>query len=386
MSLYSTSTLGFGTSALDRVHHTGRIIRSLIDGENGPYVAVVWTDRPDDFDLFQQELRTLPCPPVLTVKLEKGSVLSLSREERADAILQAVDNAVAGAPSLEFANLWEQIVRDAANDTLVSLALAEAPEGPDPKALAFLAALLKSEANKRALEDDASSMSALLAALNPLHFDKVQARSAGMGPGDAAVVAPLRASARSGESALSQVEQAQFNASLLFDQHARGFGPGHLYSFDEVQVLGIGAALPGEQDVRRDTVEPDHLERAGELPVVFLEVSAACDHQQGKIQTARLLAGVVFPAATFKRGEKKKRLHSHGGDYLRTVEPMRIPGVVGFPAEDTCIAWNAHYPVAVPVSEMAKSTPIGRFREPLLADIRAWLGYQAGRPGYASIG
>ena len=210
--------LGFGTSAPDRVHHTGSIIRSLIDGENGPYVAVVWTDRPEDFDLFQEELRTIPCPPVLTVKLEKGAVLSLKREERADAILQAIDNAVAGAPSLEFANLWEQIVRDAANDTIVSLALAEAPEGPGPKALAFLAALLKSEASKNALEDDAGSMRALLAALNPVHFDKVEEASARMTPDQEMVVAPVRVAATADSPDLTVPERADLNAALPLRQ------------------------------------------------------------------------------------------------------------------------------------------------------------------------
>ena len=376
--------LAVESDVAQQVRHTKGIVNGLIDRENGPYVAVAWTSNHDAFTLFAEELQKLDCPPALTVSLEKRPVLDLKGRDRAEKILGAVGDAIAQAPPLEFANLWEQIVHDAANDTVGSLALAATPPAGEARSLAFFAALLNSQANPSALEDDANSVKALLAALNPVHFDKVEERSVQMDVARATAVAPIREKAKE-PGGLSLAERAQLNAALMFDQRAAAFGPGRLYSFDEVKALEVGAALPGEQEIRCDTVDPAHLARAGELPVIFLEVSATCDHQQGKIQTARLLAGVVFAAATFKEGEKKKRLHSHGGDYLRILEPMRIPGVAGSPADDVRVVWNAHYPVSISASQLANREPMGRFREPLLADIRAWLGYQAGRPGYASI-
>ena len=377
--------LGQGTDGPSRARYTRSIVDPLIDRDNGPYVAVVWTSNPEDFDLFKNQLQMIQCPPVLIVKLDKTDVLNLDADESATKILNAVEKAVADAPPLGFANFWEQTVRDAANDTLVSLALAEPPQADERKALAFLAALLRSEANRSALKDDVKSMRALLTALNQVHFDKVEERSASIGECEAKFVEPIREAALEEDDKLSPAEQSQLNAPLLFDDRAAGFGPGRLYPIEEIEPLGLEKALPDKVDILSDTVESGHLHRACALPVVFLEVSAACDHQQEKIRTARLLAGVAFADCTFEKGEKKKRVHARSAEYLRTLEPVRITGLGSLSSDDVRIVWNAHFPVSVPVSEIAECKPIGRFREPLLADVRAWLGYQSSRPGYASV-
>ncbi len=377
--------LGQGTDAPSRVRHTKSIVDPLIDRNNGPYVAVVWTSNSEDFDLFKNQLLTIQCPPVLTVMLDKTDVLSLDADESVAKILVTIEKAVADAPPLGFANLWEQIVRDAANDTLVSLNLDVPPASPQSKALAFFAALLRSEANSSALENDLGSRKALLTALNQVHFDKVEERSARIRDGETTLVEPIRKAATKGEDKLSLFEQSQLNTSLLFDYRADSFGPGRLYAFEEIEALCLGKALPDNQDVLCDTLEINHLERAPDLSVVFLEVSAACDHQQEKIRTARLLAGVVFPSSTFGEGDRKKRVNARSADHLRALETVSIPRVERFPMEGVRIVWNAHYPVSVPVNEIDKCKPIGRFREPMLADVRAWLGYQSGRPGYASV-
>ena len=298
--------LGFGTDGISRVNYTTGIVDSLIHSENGPYVAVVWTSNREDYELFKSKLRTIKCPPVLTVKLDKGEVFELKEADRATKILGTIQMALAGAPPLKFANLWEQIVRDAANDTLVSLALAEPPQADERKALVFLAALLRSEANKSALNDDVKSMRALLTALNQVHFDKVEERSASIGECEAKFVEPIRKMALEEDEKLSPAEQSQLNAPLLFDSRAAGFGPGRLYPIEDLESLGLGKALPDKADILNDTVESGHLSRASVLPVVFLEVSAACDHQQEKIRTARLLAGVAFPDGTFEKRRKKR--------------------------------------------------------------------------------
>ena len=377
--------LGQGTDGPSRARYTRSIVDPLIDRNNGPYVAVVWTSNSEDFDLFKKQLKKIQCPPVLTVMLDKTKVLTLNADESVVKILDVIENAVADVPPLEFANYWEQVVQDAANDTLVSLDLDVPPKSSRAKSMAFFAALLRSEANSGALENNVGSMRALLAALNQVHFDKVEERSAKIEDAEATLVGSIRKTAKKGENKLSLVEQSQLNASLLFDNRAEGFGPGRLYAFEEVEALGLGKALPDKQEVLEDTVEIEHLERAHDLPLVLMEVSPPCDHQQGKIRTARLLAGVVFPSSNFGQGERKKRVNARSSDYLRALETVRIPDVESFPVEGVRIVWNAHYPVSVSVNEIHKCKPIGRFREPLLADVRAWLGYQSGRPGYASV-
>lgn len=377
--------LGFGNDSQSRVQHTRGVVDRVIDKENGPYVAVIWTSNAEDYDLFCEALKTIKCPPILAVKLEKSSVINLEATACAEKILESIAKAISDVPPLDFANLWQQIVWDAANDTIVSLEVADHPSSTNHRALGFFAALLKSEADAWALESDANGMRALLAALNPVHFDKVEERSAGMAEGDRAVVAPIRERARgvSGDLALSDI--AKLNTSLSFDRRVDNFGSGRLYCLDEIRQLGIGSALPDDQCVRSDTLERDHLQRGSDLPIVLLEISAACDHQQQKIHTARLLAGVVFDASRFGVGERRKRVNARCADYLRTLEPLQISEVNGFPANDVRIVWNSHFPVSVSVSAIADCSPIGKLREPVLADIRAWLSYQVSRPGYVSV-
>ena len=251
--------------------------------------------------------------------------------------------------------------------------------------MAFLAALLKAEANSNALNTDRDALRALMAALNLVHFDKVEQRSANLTPDLEAAVASIRQAAADGKPALEATERAELNAGLLFDSRANGFGAGRIYGFDDVAALELGPALPDARAIRTSTVDKGHLDRASDLPVVFLEVSAACDHQQGGVGAARLIAGMAFEAARIKHALKAERVHPREGAYLRRIEPLRLPDTECFPAEEVVLVWNARYPLSTSVEALSTLQPIGRLREPLVADIRAWLGYQAGRPGYVSV-
>ena len=378
--------LGVSAGPEGEIQHTRRLVDALIDPDNGPYVAVVWTSNPDDFEMFKEKLRDIRCPPVLTVKLDKNKINDEQSETaRAEAILGAVSDALAEASPLEFSNLWEQVVRDAASDTVVSLQLATQPECGDSPSMAFLATLLRAEAAGATLDSDSDALRSLMAALNPVHFDKVEERSANLPPDLESVVEPIRCAASAGEPALVSAERAELNTALLFDPRATGFGAGRIYRHEDIATLQLGPALPIPQDIRDSTVVPDHLDRASDLPILFLEISAACDHQQGGIGAARLIAGLVFARSKIEEGLKVERVNPKKAEYLRWVEPLRIPEVECFPSEEVVFVWNARYPVSTSVEGLSALQPLGRLREPLVADIRAWLGYQAGRPGYVSV-
>lgn len=384
--------LGVGTSVEAQVSHTTNIVNDLIDRENGPYVAIVWTSNPDDFDLFVERLSHIDCPPVCARMLDKGTVLgSGSQRDQAQKILSAVRTALNLAPLVKFSNLWEQVVRDASNDTVVSLHLAKHPGSGNATGMSFLVALLDATADDNALQSDRGALRALLSALNPVHFDKVEEQSVRWTRQLKAAVAPIRRatnvnrSTQGNQPLLSLVEQASLNTAMLFDRHARGFGAGHIYGFSSINRLRLGPALPTQSDIRESTVLDAHLPRARKLPVIFLEVSAPCDHQQGRAGTARLIAGVAFAASTFKRGASAAKVNMAHGNHVRDIKPLQIAGRGDFPADEVVLVWNSHYPVSVPAERLSRLRPIGRLREPPLADVRAWLGYQASRPGYASV-
>ena len=197
---------GMGNDMPSKIWTTKGVVDRLIDPRNGPYVAVVWTTNTEDYCDFKEALEAIKCPPVMTVMLEKMATLNSREDEPADIIIRSIEEAVIDAPPLDFANFWEQVVRDAGNDTLVSLALAEGPGACEQRGLALLAALLRSEASATALKSDVDSMRDLMVALNQILFDRVEARSASIEPDDASVVAPVRAVAQNNTGELTVAE------------------------------------------------------------------------------------------------------------------------------------------------------------------------------------
>ena len=99
----------------------------------------------------------------------------------------------------------------------------------------------------------------------------------------------------------------------------------------------------------------------------------------------------MFAAATYGSLTKDgpagsdRRVHARRGGHLHPLDPARI-AAAGFPPGDVRIVRNAHCRVSIPVDAISAARPAGRFREPLLTGIRAWIGHRAGRPGHVSIG
>ena len=388
--------LGVRTGADKEMEHTTGLVDNLIDEQNGPYVAVVWTKNPDDFEAFKAHLRKIKCPPVLTVQLSKADVLQdPSTSKQAEVILKSIEDALSDAPELKFSTLWEQLVRDAASDTVVSLLLDQPPkselstEGDESaksgsRAMAFLAALLKSETGQ-GLDKHDDPARALLAALNPVHFDKVEERSTRAAESLQAAARPIKEAAQGTMDELTLAERAQLNTALLFDRQASGLGAGHIYAFKDFSELELGPALPTEGDVRASILIDGYQDR-DDCPVFFLEVSAACDHSQDRIDHARLIAGVAIPAEHVesdspKKTRKKEAQVIQRGERLLAVEPLNIP-------ERNCevvFVWDALLPVSVSAHILTELDPIGRFREPLVASLRSRIAHHISRPGYASV-
>ncbi len=391
-----------------QIRYTGDLVNRLIDESNGPYVAVVWTDNSEVLDEFKEELEKIACPPVLTVNLDKTDVLATpGREARAEKILSSIRTALAESPPLDFSNLWEQIIRDAATDTLVSLQLDRPPESESSRSLAFLAALLRSEANRSGPISDRDAVRSLMAALNPVHLDRIEVQATNLAEDLESAIEPIRKAVYTrrpdgvatsalegytGEIKIPELELAELselNAALLFDPRSDEFGAGRIYSHRGIATLRLGLHLPGTRQIRASTVEKDHLGRAVTLPVVYLEMSAACDHKGGNVTTARLIAGVAFAASRIKEHNNSlassARVPPRKAEYLLAIEPIRLPDMQDFPSEDIVFVWNARFPVSVSAERLRGIDPIGKLREPLLSDIRAWLAYHSSRPGHQSV-
>lgn len=385
--------LGATTNAAEEIRQTTRVVDELISEENGAYVAVVWTANPSDYEEFEKQLRKIRCPPVRAVKLDKNKVLQndVSRSDKAQMILDAIGEAIGEVPALRFSSLWEQLVHDAANDTLLALGIGTPSQASDSRGMATLSALLRSEAGG-ALSDDRNAARALLAALNPVHFDRVENRSTRIADHLEKAAEPIRRVAKGSTTPLLPDERARLNTAMIFDQQADGLSAGHIYSFTDIEGLGIGPALPESMAIRSSIVEERHLRGEDnlpaippeDLPVLFLEINATCDHRQQKISATRLIGGVAISAGRVEGAPNAKPVVRRG-ERLRKLQPLNLPGWESFPGGRVVLVWDALYPVSVSSTSISQLRPIGRLREPVLSDIRSRMAFHVSRSGYASV-
>lgn len=367
-----------------RMRRTVQLIDSIISRGNGPYVAVVWTSTPSDFEEFRTQISGIQCPPILAVALDKQSIRELTDPvEIAEQIFDAIQSAIRGSAAVDFSIQWEQLVHDATVGTFETLGL-----GPNAQAtsesLDILAGLLKANASAEMLQVNERSSRALLAALNPIHFDNLEAQAtARMSSLDDAIDA-IRSRAGETDFKLSQDQIINLNTALMFDLQPGTFGAGAIYVMDDMRAAQLDAALPTNEAVRESTVEKEHLERANSAPLVLVEISASCDHQQGNTDSASFVAGIAFDADRIGQGIRAERIHPRTGDYMYPLEAINTSGVDAL-AAITRFAWNSRFPVTIPTNKITNLTPIGRIREPLLTCIRDWYANRSSRPGYLSV-
>lgn len=367
-----------------RMQQTVQLVDRIVSEDNGPYVAVVWTSNPDDFEQFKSRLMQNRCPPVLMVPLDKSEVMSQDEGDRAaEQILGVIEEAVRGSPAVEFSIQWEQLVHDAATDSLGVLRLGH-DTTDRTTSTDVLACLLRSSASAAALESNDGSSRALLAALNPIHMDKLESRAIENQMYLDHAVGAIRSRANASSFALEQDEIVELNTALLFDIQSSALGAGAIYLVNDMRKPELVGALPTDDAVRESTVEKDHITRAVDVQLVLCEVSASCDHQQGNTDVARFVAGIAFDAERVRRGDKSLRVHPRKATYVCTLEAVRTGSDYGLPV-NTIFAWNSRFPVSVPAHKIADLMPIGRIREPLLTCIRDWHSHQSSRPGYLNI-
>src|SRR5207302_1124559 len=148
----------------------------------------------------------------------------------------------------------------------------------------------KEEAGEANL-DAPSYLRAFYAVLNPLQADRMEQNTPVLdGPLTASVQAIIDSTGQSGADAKARVN------SMLHIAHetAAGLQPGNIYP----------CPIPGDAetittDRLLDELMRDPGQRArlvGRVLAVWVEVSPVCDHAQGNVRFARLIAGLLVPA------------------------------------------------------------------------------------------
>jgi hypothetical protein len=373
----------FGQPEAGVIAPTLKCVESLIAKNNGPYLALAWTDHPEITETFRELIKALPCPPVHVLRLAKADV---KRDGEYDftQIEAHLRGAIEQAYPLGLFGLWEQLVHDAASRT-VNVA-SESNGGWIAESQRMLAALLR-EASRDS-DDDSTCLRVLFESLDPIHFDFLDSSVTSLTGAQAALIQPLRECTYTADLAL----KAHLNTKLLLGPPVPDPAPGSMYLAVEVATKAgelAAATIPSFEDLRDDMFDKpdnDSDDSSGSIPVL-IEVTPICDFQhRRKMKVARLIAGLAIPATrlwTQSGKPRKKTQLKKNSAFVRALPPLYLQGPEF--NEPVVLAWDAHFLVTLPLTELSKCDAVKRLRTTPLFDLQAWAASQSARPGYLSI-
>lgn len=347
------------------------VLGSLVDENNGPYLAIAWTKHKELVDEFRRRASTLPCPPIATVPLIKPR----SGRYNFASISRRLKSALEDSYPIGFLGFWEQLVHDCTSDIIQMVS--PASEWP-LESKKTLATLLRDSASTR--DSSRVKLRALLETMNSLQFDLIETQSALMRPGiERRLVEPLT---RVGVPKKGPADLAgKLNWQLLFGEPLPGAAPGNIYKVESLNRLAR-PLFPSLDVLLDDMVNESRKEevlQAG-CKALTMEVTPLCDHQQRKAQGARFICGVAIPDLSDSQYRKR---------FNERAEYVRRTRTTAFVHESLngrhILLWNSHFLVSLPSTRVPKGKALFRLRQAPLVDIQAWLGSHAARPGFLSI-
>jgi len=356
-------------------------IERIIHVDNGPYVALIWTNRPDVKDEFENYIFKSSVPnPVVTVmitkaevKNKKGTKFLISR------IAKRVDDELKNVGPLQILEAWEQANFTAAAGVTSALSSLTTPGMADlskwrtdwkQQLLQLLRAMADAKAEKHL--DVASCIPSIYGALNPLHFDQLGKE----------ISATAKYSAKHAPEIMAAIadpgaeRKAQINSMMHLDFYIPpGLNPGNLYFFDGVKRP---AWVPQAKDILGGFLQQNADELLNNSTPLLAEISAVCDHAQKKIQMARLLGGVAFP--TNLRKHLNIKAVEREGSALWRIGPLDLTGS-GLPPGQYDLYFNARYVNSLTLKQVRKLKAKGGFRYEAFAHLQTWFAFQSSRPG-----
>ena len=348
-------------------------VNGIIHRDNGPYLAIVWTDKDEEY--FREFLRRkaeIDCQPIRVIKMRKTDY-DWSDIGGIDSIFGKVSSAVHQAYPLGLLSFWEQAVHDSSGSVMQIL-----PGSSNwiAQSKASLRILLDATSNR----DDPLEMrfNALLSALNALQLDAIETvEMPSNGTEEGKLVSPLtHGSGLGGNDDL----KATLNYRLLCTEAAYGVAPGNIYLSDNLYA-GETKLSPSLDDLIADAADPGQslgqksLMDAGCVPI-GMEITPLCDYQQRAKRIPRLICGLAVPIEALSFLKQRSQFLRPTDAIAFEVSPLE---------GKKSLVWNSHYIISVPHEIIADSTGIVRLRQAPLVDVQAWLGSQGNRPGYLSI-
>jgi hypothetical protein len=361
------------------VQRLGRILHP----DNGPYAVVLWTNHADQRDkvkeyIFQHQELPNPLFTEMITKAECKSrgVFSL------DAVTKRVQNALKDIGPLQLMQHWEGGCLEAA--ATVTNALGSVTEHAGAELDGWCAswkadmnALLRTIASARAEArlDSSNCVASICATLSPLHADAMDSQSPSLCATAAAEAGSIIGAARQ----LSIDGKATINTMLHLDMRSTSEpAPGSIYAYRWNRPPGwfpkFTEIVEGALQKTNDQEQQQRIEQLrSEGRAACIEISAACDYAQKKVQAARFLPGMIIPASRLKYLNSKAQ-------FLKIIGPVSM-GTKLIPRGVYHFVFTSRFVISLEIGRATALRPCGRLRSQALADMQSWFGYQVARQG-----
>ena len=375
--------LGVGGEAEQVIGTLFNVLNKLLHAENGPYLAIAWTSKDEEyFDEFQNRKMELACPPIDVIKMDKQFYKS-----DIDSIFTYVEESVEKAYPLGLLSFWEQLVHDSSGSVMQIL---PPSVGWIEQSRQSLRLILQSAA--AANDTVEAKLATLLTVFNSLQLDSIESDISSLDEEQTSpFIPPLKEAEIPDEIDL----KAKLNRRLLCTEPGSGITPGNVYHGGEV-CLSNAARFPTlnellddavkshphadpqerEKQFKREAQNIQQLKNAGCVPIA-MEVTALCDYQQSNVKLPRFVCGLAIPY-------DKRRLAKQPSGFIRGyIAPIDFGG--GPLTGRNLLIWNSRYIVSAPGHAVNSDAALFRLRQAPLIDVQAWLASQLNRPGYLSL-
>ena len=363
--------LGFGGEAKQAIGILFKVLDRLLHVDNGPYLAIAWTSRDQEYFVeFENRKTELACPPIDVIKMDKEEF-----EGDIDLLFDSVERSVEKAYPLGLLSLWEQVTYESSGSVLQVL---PASDGWIEQSRKTLRLILQSAA----IPDDTTvaKLSVLLSTFNSLQLDSIESAVASLEEGR---TNPLISPLEDGEVSNDLDLKARINRRLLFTDPGIGVAPGNIYDCSLVS-LSDSVQFPNLDELLDDAVRSrtqselqiEQLKKAGCVPIA-MEITAMCDYQQGNVKLHRFVCGLAIPYC-------KKEIAKNPSGFLRG-DKAPIDFESGPLVGRKLLVWNSRYIVSASLNAVNSEAVLVRLRQVPLADVQSWLASQLNRPGYLSL-
>lgn len=355
-------------------------IERIISPENGPYAALLWTNRPTVREEFETLINSATGPkPVVTVLIAKADVKNRHGKFVISKIATRVDEELATVGPLLTLGRWEEACFCAAagvTNALSALVRSSATDlagwrGDWKREMLQLVHTLAQAKAEQHLEES-TCVSALYTSLTPLHSDRLGKEILK----GASVYANESKDIMAAALTSDVVQKAKINSMMHLDlQPSARLDAGNVYFFTKARKP---AWAPEPKEILEGFLQGNADELLGQAVPVVAEITAKCDHAQRKIRMARLIGGVAVPASLRGRYINRKAVEREG-TALWELGPLSLDGagMIG----EFYLQFNSRFVATLPLKETQKLKAILKLRSQVLSHLQSWFAFQASRPG-----